>query len=52
MFQCRLRGDHSVLRSALVVCNREVCHPHCVIRLTRMERMYLSNTNLFVGRGM
>ena len=31
---------------------REVCHSRCVLRLTRMERMYLSNTTLFVGRGM
>jgi len=30
----------------------DVCHPSCGIRLTSLERMYLPNTTLFVGRGL
>jgi len=27
----------------------EGCHPRCILRLTRMEYMYLSNTTSFLG---
>ena len=36
----------------IVMCNYKVHHPHCVPKLTILERMYLSNTTLFDGRCM
>ena len=34
------------------VYSHNVRHPLCVLKLTRMERLYLSNTTLFDGTGM
>ena len=43
-------GHQTSLNKSLL--NHEVCHPRCVIRLIRLERMCLSNSTSFVGRDM
>jgi len=48
---CHGPGDSSVTAVRTSDHTHKVLHPHCVHKLTRVERMYSSNT-LFNGRGI